>query len=287
MTTQSSINVSTADSKVATRLEEYLKSFWAPFITSFDLVIGENNESVFSIQGDPVGLKLVLQNIKKAKWDISIIDLSESKKSKKTLTANNKEKTNKLRIMIPAIEQDWESGVVKFPSKPAKSSSWPKELKDCFAKQIPGWRINYAKCSIGVVVDLGQPESRKKFRDDVELGWGSWQVLFDHSKSNFSFYEIIDPDDSRVTFSEISTVYKNNIFNNLEEIPGIKFLIKKSVSLELERPLDSTLYNIGERGEDPWEIVHMTESGEKSVYDSSEKILSTSEIKSLLITFCS
>lgn len=288
MTVESKIVVSTADARVAAQLEDYLRTFWADFITSFDATKDRDGTSAFSINGDPVGLKIVLQNIKKAKWSVSIIDPVESqKKSKKAPTANNKGETNKLRIMISAIEQDWESGVVKFPSKPAKSSSWPMELKDCFAKQILGWRINYAKCSIGVVIDLGQLESRKKFRDDLERGWDSWRVMFDHSKSNFSFYDIIDPDDSLIAFSEICVFHEGRIFNNLEEISGIKFLPKKAVSRELERPLDSILYNLGERGEDPWEIIHITESGEKVVYDSSKRTMSTSKLKTLLLDFCS
>jgi len=285
---ESKIIVSSADARVATQLEDYLRTFWADFITSFEVTRGEDGTSAFSINGDPVGLKIVLQNIKKAKWSVSIIDPAESqKKSKKAPTANDKGKTNKLRIMISAIEQDWELGVIKFPAKPAKSSSWPIELEDCFAKQIPGWRINYAKCSIGIVIDLGQLESRKKFRDDLERGWGSWRVLFDHSKSNFSFCDIIDPDDSLTAFSEICVFHEGRIFNNLEVISGIKFLPKKAVIGELERPLDSILYNLGERGEDPWEIVHITESGEKVVYDSSKRIMSTSKLKTLLLTFCS
>lgn len=288
MIVKSKIVISTADARVASQLENFLGTFWADFITSFDVAKDKDGTSAFNINGDPVGLKIVLQNIKKAKWSVSIIDPAESqKKSKKAPTANAEGKTNKLRIMIPAIEQDWESGVVKFPSEPAKSSSWPMELKDCFAKQILGWRINYAKCSIGVVIDLGQLESRRKFKDDLEHGWDSWRVLFDHSKSNFSFYDIIDPDDSLTAFSEICAFHGGRIFNNLEEISGIKFLPKKALSRELERPLDSILYNLGERGEDPWEIVHITEIGEKVVYDSSKRIMSTSKLKTLLLPFCS
>ena len=274
-----SITIEVQSKKDLEKLTYLLSEIWSDFIIGFDVKNATSGKvSAITIWGEPAGLKIVSQNVKSGRWagKVSHIPAETSKKAT-TPPVGGKE----LIIYIGCIEEDWETGIVKFPQK--IGSDVDKAIRGLAGSETSGWRITYSKGSVGLVFRIDGESSCKNLREALDDGWNNWKICFDLSMSNIRPDDLIAPDDVAAQYSEVVATADNVLHRNVEEIKGLKFFPRQ---LESERPKSSVLYDFAGRSEDPWKVVLVEQGGETIIYSAEKKRRASSEVRNLLRKYC-
>ena len=184
--------------------------------------------------------------------------------------ASNEQASGIVRIWIPVVELDWEAGRLEFST--GSHSKLPATLRKRVKRGgVTGWRVRFAKSSIGLEFDLSKPTSRARFRRALELGWSEWWVAWEWKRGS------VQPDNIQNSMSkglgeDLRALVDGEWFENLERYSPLfiesEFGDADSVEQEpMDPPPAVPLYDCRDRCEDPWRIELVVGNKTRVLYD--------------------
>ena len=254
------------------KIADRLRDPWSDFISSFKQFKPKQSGFILHgllVKGDKSGLKIIAQNIDKAKYQGGVEISFGDKPSKKEVRAKPAKdaKRGTLRIWIPVLEEDWQSGVLIYDKKTAKKAS--PEVRMALSKgRMQGWRVTELKTSIGLDFDLSKEDSRANLRQAIEFGWTNWYIVWGASSSSVRADAVQTSDSSKVIGSEFRAKIKEQIVVRIEEAGDVTFEEEDGP----ERPEDALHYDCRGRGEQPWKLELLSgKSSAKILYSFDRK----------------
>ena len=240
----------------------------------------QGNSFSFLICGDKSGLEVVRRNIKGGSWsgDMGLTNISDADKAISNVDKAAPSEQTQILINIPCIEASAEGGKISLPKAlPAKIK---KRIGPDGKTELFGWRVTYNKASIGLVFNVGVQGDRERLISAIAAGWNTWKVCQSPKYSTVQPDEIIPPDDWAEQYIEMKGLIDTEVFDNLEEIQGLKF---KVFSKCPPPPDDFVVYDCAARSEDPWMVTLLKDGKESVIYDADKKQINEPGLKKLLL----
>jgi hypothetical protein len=252
---------------------QQLMDAWEGLYSSFEK--DKKDPHIIKIIGEKSSLGVVKSNIKKGAWKgkIEIGDIHNQDKV-------TQEAVPKVVIYLPCITAEAESGRVTLPKNIPKTVE--KKLGDVVGSTFDGWKIVHSKASVAFSFDIGNKIDRQKLIAAIDSGWSTWKVCQATKFSTVEPNEIIEPEEMSEQYTEIRAVVGEKNIPNLENIEGIKF---KSSSKNIPLPESFIIYDCAARAENPWKIIHVSDSVDTILYDAEKELLNEKKLKLLIKNF--